>query len=59
MKFEIKIDGRSVKDKDLRALYLIAFGARLSTERMRKANLEFIVGSFGYRLAPLKDKGEK
>lgn len=41
MRIEIKTKGR-VKDPDIKALYLMNEAMKISTERMRQANLDFI-----------------
>jgi hypothetical protein len=45
MRIEIKTNG-PVKDKDVRALYLIKHALEMSTPRMVDANLKFAIGSF-------------
>jgi hypothetical protein len=43
MRVEIKTGGKPVKDKDIKALYLMQEAMKLSSsEKMRKANLDFI-----------------
>lgn len=41
MRIEIKTNG-PVKDNDVKALYLINEAMKISTPRMRKANLKFV-----------------
>jgi len=50
MRVNIKTNGR-VKDNDIRALYLIAEAMKISTPRMKRANLRFFNDK-------LFDKGE-
>jgi hypothetical protein len=41
MRIEIKTKGK-VKDNDVRALYLLNEAMKISSEKMRKANLDYI-----------------
>jgi hypothetical protein len=41
MRIEIKTNGQ-VKDNDIKALYLLQEAMKLSSDRMRKANMDFI-----------------
>lgn len=45
MRIEIKTK-TPVKDNDIKALYLIEEAMRLSSERMRKANLKFVAEKY-------------
>lgn len=45
MRIEIKTNG-PVKDQDIRAIYLLREALKMSTPRMRQANLKFAVESF-------------
>ncbi len=47
MRVEIKTKGK-VKDRDIKALYLINEAMKLSSERMRKANLKFVAEKYGF-----------
>ncbi|KKL22630.1 hypothetical protein LCGC14_2433530 [marine sediment metagenome] len=50
MRIEIKTKGR-ISSRDIKALYLIIYSLdHISTPRMRKANLEYIVDRCGYKL---------
>lgn len=46
MRVDIKTE-KPVKDKDLKALYLIDEAMKISTPRMKKANLKFIAEKHG------------
>ena len=45
MRIEIKTKGR-VKDPDIKALYLLQKAMELSTDRMRKQNIKFIISKW-------------
>lgn len=45
MRIEIKTNGK-VKDPDIKALYLLQEAMKLSTDRMRKANIDFIISKW-------------
>jgi hypothetical protein len=45
MRVEIKTKG-AVKDNDIKALYLIEEAMKLSSGRMRKANLQFVASKY-------------
>lgn len=45
MRIEIKTKGR-VTDPDIKALYLLEEAMKLSTSKMRKANLKFIISKW-------------
>lgn len=47
MRIEIKTGGKPVKDKDIKALYLIREAMRISTPRMREANAKFALDKYG------------
>jgi hypothetical protein len=49
MRVNIKTKGR-VKDKDIKALYLMNHALNISSAKMRIENLKFIVGKLGYNL---------
>lgn len=53
MRVNIKTKG-PVKDNDIKALYLIDQAMKLSSDRMRGANLEFAVSKYGYSIKPTK-----
>lgn len=46
MRVDIKTNGK-VKDPDIKALYLIQKAMELSTDKMREANVRFIVQKWG------------
>lgn len=45
MRIEIKTNG-PVKDPDIRALYLLDHALKISTDRMIRANLRFVVDKY-------------
>jgi hypothetical protein len=53
MRVEIKT-GKPIKDNDLKALYLLQKAMEISSDRMRKANIEFIISK--WNLNELKTK---
>jgi hypothetical protein len=54
MRLNIKTLGR-IKDPDIRALYILNAGMKLSSERMRLANLRFIAETYGFSVV-VKEK---
>ena len=51
MRINIKTNS-IVRDKDVRALYMIDAAIKQSTPRMREANLQFIADRYGLRIEP-------
>jgi len=50
MRINIKTNG-IVKDKDVKAVYLLDYAlSKLSTKRMLKANLDFVLGKYGFKV---------
>lgn len=49
MRIEIKTNGR-VKDKDIKALYLLQRAMEISSERMKEANLKFVLEKHGFQV---------
>jgi len=49
----IVIVGEEITDPDIKAIYLIAEAMRISTPRMRKENLRFVLGSKKYNIQVL------
>jgi hypothetical protein len=48
MRIQIKTN-KPVKDNDVKALYLLNYALKISSsERMRKANLDFILTGWGF-----------
>ncbi len=45
MRIDIKTKGR-IKDNDIKALYLINEAMKLSSDKMRKANLKFVASKY-------------
>lgn len=45
MRIEIKING-PIKDNDIKAIYLIEEAMKISTPRMRLANLKFVTSKW-------------
>ncbi len=43
MRIEIKTGGSPVKEKDIRAMYVLSEGVKMSSDRMLRANLKFIL----------------
>jgi hypothetical protein len=52
MRLDIKTKG-PVKDKDVKALYILSAALNLSTPRMRKANLDFVLAKYGMKAETL------
>jgi hypothetical protein len=50
MRIEIKTNGVPIKDKDIKALYVLDYAMQLSSDRMLKANLEFAVSKWKSKL---------
>lgn len=50
MRVEIKTGGKPVKDKDVKALYLLQEAMRISTDRMILQNLKFIAEKWKNKL---------
>lgn len=46
MRIDIKTNAKQVKDPDIRALYIMDYAMRLSTHRMAKANVEFVLSKW-------------
>ena len=44
------IVGEEITDPDIKAIYLISEAMRISTPRMRKANLRFVLDSSKYKI---------
>jgi hypothetical protein len=51
MRVEIKTNG-PVKDNDIKALYLIEQAMKISSPRMRKANIEFVASKYKIYVLP-------
>lgn len=51
MRINIKTD-RRIKDKEIRAMYIIAYAFKLISTRMIKPTLEFFASHYGYRIIP-------
>jgi len=49
MRIEIKT-GKRITDRDIRALYLLAYALQTSSRRMKVANLQYIADRMGYKL---------
>lgn len=50
MRIEIKTP-KPVRDRDMKALYLINLAMKLSTPRMRKANARFVLDKYGIKVS--------
>lgn len=55
MRVEIKTKGK-VKDKEIRAVYILNEGLKQSSDRMRVANLNFVLGKYGLTVTPKSDR---
>lgn len=55
MRVEIKTGGKPIKDKDIKALYVLDYAMQLSSDTMLKANLEFAISKWKKKL----DEGER
>jgi len=47
MRIDINTNGR-VKDKDIRAMFIIGYAFTIMSERMRLATLQFFADRYGY-----------
>lgn len=47
-----------VKDKDIKALYILQHAMEISTDRMRQANLQYIADKWGFMVIPTKMRNE-
>lgn len=54
MRIEIKTK-TPVKDNDIKALYLIKEAMRISSDRMREANLNFVLSKYKIKAHPTND----
>lgn len=50
MRIEIPTGKKPVKDKDIKVLYILDYAMKLSSDRMLKANLEFVISKHKKRL---------
>ena len=55
MRIEIKTGKKPIKDRDIKALYVLDYAMQLSTDTMLKANLEFVISKWKNKL----DDGER
>jgi hypothetical protein len=46
MRIEIPTGGKPIKDPDIKAVYLLNHALKISTERMAKANLQFVISKW-------------
>ncbi len=53
MRIEIPTGGKPVKDRDIRAIYVLDKGLQMCTDRMLKANIDFALSKY------LSDKKKK
>ncbi len=51
MRIDIKTKSK-IKDPDIKALYILDYALKLSTDRMRKANIEFILSKWANPTKP-------
>jgi len=50
MRIEIKTTGKPIKNKDIRALYIILYALDNSSPHMKVANLQYFADRLGYKL---------
>jgi hypothetical protein len=46
----IVIKGEEITDPDIKAVYLITEALRISTPRMRKVNLDFVLSKYHFKV---------
>jgi len=46
MRIDIPTGGKPIKDKDIKALYILDYAMSLSSDRMLRANLNFAIGKW-------------
>lgn len=56
MRIEIKTGGKPIKDRDIRALYVLDYAMQLSTDRMLNANLQFVISKYQKKMDSAKKK---
>ncbi len=49
----IVINGEEITDPDIKAIYLLVEAMRISTPRMRRENLKFVLDRYGIKLKPI------
>lgn len=49
MRIEIKTGGKPIKDNDIKALFILDYAMQISSDRMLKSNLEFVMGMKKHR----------
>ena len=50
MRINIKIKGKPLRDKEIKALYIIRYALELCSVRMIKPTLDFFATHYGYKL---------
>jgi hypothetical protein len=50
MRINIKTGGKPIKDKDIKALYILNYAMQISTDKMLKANLDFVLSKWMPRI---------
>lgn len=50
MRIEINTGKKPVKDPDIKALYIMDYAMKLSTDKMLKANIDFILSKWKRKL---------
>lgn len=50
MRINITTNGKPIKDPDIKALYVLDYAMQLSTDKMLKANLEFVISKWKNKL---------
>lgn len=53
MRVEIKTNGKT-NDPDIKAILILNKGMEQSTERMRLANLQFVLSKWGFKVYPIR-----
>lgn len=54
MRIEIKAGSKPIRDNDIKALYVLDYAMRLSSDRMLLANLEFAISKYKNKLEKSK-----
>ncbi len=54
MRINIPTNGKPIKDPDVRAIFILDYAMRISTDKMLKANLEFAVSKWKKKIEKSK-----
>jgi hypothetical protein len=49
MRVNIKTKGKPIKDADIKALYLLDHALKISSDKMRQANLNFVLSKWNLK----------